>query len=129
MLPPFFAGGAKMEESIKLLILLTLVAIANMAGGIYVNVGIKNYKWNWKTFVRGIVKAICVGIMFLALAYVLEQIPSLSETIGVEPKAMIVSAIAIYTGKVVNHLTSIFGLEKKASTVNTTEENEEYVDM
>lgn len=118
-----------MEESIKLLILLTLVAIANMAGGIYVNVGIKNYKWNWKTFVRGIVKAICVGIMFLALAYVLEQIPSLSETIGVEPKAMIVSAIAIYTGKVVNHLTSIFGLEKKASTVNTTEENEEYVDM
>lgn len=118
-----------MEEVVKLLGLLAISVIANMAGGIYVNVGIKNYKWDWKTFVHGIVKAICIGIMFLALAYVLEQIPSLSETIGVEPKAMIVSAIAIYAGKVVNHLTSIFGLEKKVNTVNTTEENEEYMDM
>lgn len=118
-----------MEEVVKLLGLLAITVIANMSGGIYVNVGLKNYKWDWKTLVQGMIKAVCVGVMFLTLAYVLEQIPSLADTIGVEPKAMIVSAIAIYAGKVVGHLTSIFGLEKKEEVAKVEDIADEYVDM
>lgn len=102
-----------MEEMIKLLVLLTISVIANIAGGVYINIGIKDYSWNTKKFIQGIVKAVCVCIMFLSLAYVIGQIPSLSDTLGVEPKAMIVSAIAIYMAKVAGHLTIIFGFEKK----------------
>lgn len=118
-----------MEEVVKLLALLAISAIANIAGGIYVNVGIKNYEWDWKTFVQGIIKAVCVGVMFLVLAYVLEQIPSLAETLGVEPKAMLVSAIAIYVTKVVGHITSIFGFEKKEKATEVEQTENEYIDM
>lgn len=118
-----------MEEIIKLLVLLAISVIANIAGGIYVNIGVNNYTWDWKKFVFGVIKAICVGVMFLVLAYVLEQIPSLAETLGVEPKAMLVSAIAIYVTKVVGHITSIFGFEKKERATEVEQTENEYMDM
>lgn len=122
-----------MQESIQLLGLLGLAVVGNILGGMYVNVNIKNFNFDWQKLVNGAIKAIIVVFMFLSLACILEQIPSLSETIGIEPKAMIVSAIGIYTAKVGKHLITIFGINeedvKKVEQEIQEKLEEEYVDM
>lgn len=122
-----------MQEVVKLLALLAVAAICNVLGGVYVNINVNKIQFSAKALVVGIVKAACVAIMFLGLAYIIECVPSLAESLGVEPKAMIVSAIVIYATKVVGHLTTIFGYKKSvdAAVVEkvTKEVVEEFVDM
>ena len=121
-----------MQEAIQLLGLLALAVISNILGGMYVNVNIKDFKFDWQKLVNGIIKAIIISFMFLSLAYIIEQIPDLESVLGVQPKAMIVSAIGIYVAKTGQHLIDIFGLKK--DEVKKVEEDiqakieEEYMD-
>lgn len=101
-----------MQEAIQLLGLLELAVISNILGGLYVNVNIKDFKFEWQKLVNGIIKAVMVMFMFLSLAYILEQVPSLVDTLGMQPKTMIISAIGIYVAKTGQHLINIFGLKK-----------------
>lgn len=101
-----------MQEAIQLLGLLGLAVISNILGGLYVNVNIKDFKFEWQKLVNGIIKAVMVMFMFLSLAYILEQVPSLVDTLGMQPKTMIISAIGIYVAKTGQHLINIFGLKK-----------------
>ena len=73
---------------------------------------IKDFKFEWQKLVNGIIKAVMVMFMFLSLAYILEQVPSLVDTLGMQPKTMIISAIGIYVAKTGQHLINIFGLKK-----------------
>ena len=121
-----------MQEAIQLLGLLGLAVISNILGGMYVNVNIKDFKFDWQKLVNGIIKAIIISFMFLSLAYIIEQIPDLESVLGVQPKAMIISAIGIYVAKTGQHLIDIFGLKK--DEVKKVEEDiqakieEEYMD-
>ena len=101
-----------MQEAIQLLGLLGLAVISNILGGMYVNVNIKDFKFEWQKLVNGIIKAIIISFMFLSLAYIIEQIPDLESVLGVQPKTMIISAIGIYIAKTGQHLIDIFGLKK-----------------
>lgn len=101
-----------MQEAIQLLVLLGLAVISNILGGMYVNVNIKYFKFEWQKLVNGIIKAIIISFMFLSLAYIIEQIPDLESVLGVQPKAMIISAISIYVAKTGQHLIDIFGIKK-----------------
>ena len=65
-----------MQEAIQLLGLLGLAVISNILGGMYINVNIKDFKFDWKKLINGIAKALMITFMFLSLAYILEQIPS-----------------------------------------------------
>lgn len=119
-----------MEEVIKLLSLLGVAVVGNILGGVYVNLNINHIEFNYKKLLGGLIKAACICFMFLAVAFILDNIPSLVETTGVQPKVMIVSAIAIYTTKIVAHLTSIFGFKKEQTVAKKEEENIlEYEDM
>ena len=121
-----------MQEAIQLLGLLGLAVISNILGGMYVNVNIKDFKFDWKKLINGIAKALMITFMFLSLAYILEQIPSLIDVLGMQPKTMIISAIGIYVAKTGQHLIEIFGLKK--DEVKKVEEDiqakieEEYMD-
>ena len=121
-----------MQEAIQLLGLLGLAVISNILGGMYVNVNIKEFKFDWQKLVNGINKAIIISFMFLSLAYIIEQIPDLESVLGVQPKAMIISAISIYVAKTGQHLIDIFGIKK--DEVKKVEDNiqdkieEEYMD-
>mgnify|MGYP003486673512 FL=1 len=121
-----------MQEAIQLLGLLGLAVISNILGGMYVNVNIKDFKFDWQKLVNGIIKAIIISFMFLSLAYIIEQIPDLESVLGVQPKTMIISAIGIYVAKTGQHLIDIFGLKK--DEVKKVEEDiqakieEEYMD-
>ena len=121
-----------MQEAVQLLGLLGLAVISNILGGMYVNVNIKDFKFDWQKLVNGIIKAIIISFMFLSLAYIIEQIPDLESVLGVQPKTMIISAIGIYVAKTGQHLINIFGLKK--DEVKKVEEDiqakieEEYMD-
>ena len=121
-----------MQEAVQLLGLLGLAVISNILGGMYINVNIKDFKFEWQKLVNGIIKAIIISFMFLSLAYIIEQIPDLESVLGVQPKTMIISAIGIYVAKTGQHLIDIFGLKK--DEVKKVEEDiqakieEEYMD-
>lgn len=121
-----------MQEAIQLLGLLGLAVISNTLGGMYVNVNIKDFKFDWKKLINGIAKALMIAFMFLSLAYILDQIPSLIDVLGMQPKAMIIGAISIYVAKTGQHLIDIFGIKK--DEVKKVEDNiqdkieEEYMD-
>lgn len=125
-----------MKEVVDLLVLLGLSVIGNILGGVYVNVNLNKIEFDWKKLVTGLIKAACVTSMFLILALIVEKMPSVTESIGVEPKALIVGAIAIYATKIVGHLTSIFGYKKneitsipKVELKIEEKEDEEFVDI
>lgn len=128
-----------MKETIDLLILLGLSVIGNILGGVYVNINLNKIEFDWKKLVTGLIKAACVTSMFLILALVVENMPSVTESIGVEPKALIVGAIAIYSTKIVGHLTTIFGYKKQDLKTSVVENekveikeeklDEEFVDI
>ena len=122
-----------MQEAIQLLGLLGLAVISNILGGMYVNVNIKDFKFDWKKLINGIAKALMIAFMFLSLAYILEQIPSLIDVLGMQPKTMIISAIGIYVAKIGSHLINIFGLQKqqveKAEKEVVEKIEEQYLDM
>lgn len=127
-----------MKEVVNLLILLGLSVIGNILGGVYVNINLSKLNFDWKKLVTGIIKALCISFMFLILAFIVESIPNVTETIGIEPKALIVSAIIIYATKIAGHLMKIFGIKKEEVTIIPEKEvkieeekdaDEEFVDI
>lgn len=118
-----------MKETMELLLLLGLAVVGNILGGVYININLNKVEFDWKKLVSGIIKALCVSAMFLILALIIEKLPNLAESLGVEPKAMIVSAIGIYAGKVIGHLTKIFGFKKEEPPSKEAVEETEYVDI
>lgn len=124
-----------MKEILTLLLLLGLAVVGNIMGGIYININLNNVEFDWKKLVTGLIKALCVTTMFLVLSIIVMQIPSVTESIGVEPKALIVGAIIIYASKIVGHLTTIFGYKKEEvkvqepAKVESRFEDEEFVDI
>lgn len=118
-----------MQEVVKLLLLLGIAAVCNIVGGVYVNINVNKLQFSLRALITGIIKAACIATMFIGLAYIIENMPNLAASLGVEPKAMLISAIAIYTTKVVGHLTTIFGFKKEQISVAAVKETEEFVDM
>ncbi len=102
-----------MKEILFYLPLLAISIVSNVLVGIYYNVNIKDFKFDWHILVNGILKSLIVASVFVGLTYVFDQIPSLVETIGVEPKFVMISAIALYSGKALVGLGKILGIEVK----------------
>lgn len=126
-----------MKECIELLGLLGIAVCSNIALGMYSNIGSGTEQFDKNKFLNGVFKALCVCAGFLGLSYILCKLPDLSSAVGIEPKAMMISAITVYITKATKTLLSIFGIEKVqtekvVSKVEQTTETileEEYLDM
>lgn len=119
-----------MEEVRELLILLAIAVVDNVLGGVYVSLSMDNFKFDMRRLIKGLVKAACVCAMLYGLSYIVYKMPALKDTIGLEPKALIVSGIGVYSVKVVGQLTKILGLKKEnAASAEKEEENGEYKDI
>ena len=127
-----------MKEVFELLLLLGIAVVSNILCGLYLSIGVKQFTFDKVKLINGVVKALCVSLSFIGLAYIIYEVPSLSEAIGVEPKAMIISAIGLYAGKTAVSLCNILGITKEDTVkkVETTVKQEvdewlddEYVDM
>lgn len=127
-----------MKEVLELLLLLGIAVSSNILCGLYLSIGVKKITFDKTKLINGIIKALCVSFAFIGLAYIINEVPSLSEAIGVEPKAMIISGIALYSGKTTVSLCNILGIKKEdmvkkveTTVVQKVEETleTEYVDM
>ena len=118
-----------MQEVVRLLLLFGIAAICNIVGGVYININVNKLQFSLRALITGIIKAACIATMFIGLAYIIESVPNLAASLGVEPKTMLLSAIAIYTTKVVGHLTTILGFKKEQASIIVTKETKEFVDM
>ena len=126
-----------MKECFELLVLLGIAVVSNIALGIYSNIGSGKESFDKKKLINGILKAICISASFLGLSYILCELPDLATALGIEPKAMMITAIGTYVAKATTTLLSIFGIEKvqKEKVVAKVEQTvkeeleEEYLDM
>ena len=126
-----------MKECFELLVLLGIAVASNIALGIYSNIGSGKKNFEKKKLINGIFKAFCVSVGFLGLSYIIFKLPDLATAVGIEPKAMMISAITVYITKATTTLLGIFGIkkvqtEKVVSKVEQTvkeELEEEYLDM
>ena len=126
-----------MNECFELLGLLGVAVFSNISLGIYSNIGSGKEKFDKAKFFSGILKALCVSVGFIGLSYILCELPDLATALGIEPKAMMISAITVYVTKATTTLLSIFGIEKvqsqkvieKVEQTVKEELEEEYLDM
>lgn len=120
-----------MQEVFKLLIVLAIVAVCNVVGGLINNVKLQKFKFSWKKLLDGCLQFLGVGAMFLGLAYAVFIIPDLGGMLGVEPKALIIAAIGVYAGKVLDQLIVLCNLKKeiKANDRQEDKADTECVDM
>ena len=105
-----------MIEILNYLPLLGIAVVCNILCGIYYNINVKEIKFNWLKLLNGIMKAIIVIVVFIGMAYIFDQMKELAEALGVTPKFIMVSAITLYTSKVLISLGKILGVEIKIET-------------
>lgn len=97
----------------KYLVVLFVVVTANILLGMYNNINVNKIKFDKKKFFKGLGKGVIIAYACYALAFAFYMIPELAETVGIEPKTIIMAAIVIYVLKVIAHLKDIFGIEGK----------------
>ncbi len=96
-----------MNELINLLLTLAIACVSNILLGTYYNINVKHFKFDFMKFLNGIVKAFIIGFGFFALYYIMLQLPSLSEELGLDPVIMLYGAIGIYATNVARQLLAI----------------------
>ena len=105
-----------MIEILNYLPLLGIAVICNILCGIYYSINMKEISFDWNKLFNGIMKAIIVIVVFIGMAYIFDQMKELAEALGVTPKFIMVSAITLYTSKVLISLGKILGVEIKIET-------------
>ena len=105
-----------MIEILNYLPLLGISVICNILCGIYYSINMKEISFDWNKLFNGIMKAIIVIVVFIGMAYIFDQMKELAEALGVTPKFIMVSAITLYTSKVLISLGKILGVEIKVET-------------
>lgn len=100
-----------MNEIIKLLPVLGVAILMNIASGLYYNIGTQKLKFEWNVLFSGIIKAAIVVFLFIGTAYCFEATDL--SSIGVTPVFVMMSAITLYVGKALVSLGKILGIEIK----------------
>lgn len=98
-----------MIEILNLLPVLAIAIAMNIGTGIYYNIGKKKLNFSFQTLFYGMVKAGIVSATFIGFAFCFEATDL--SSIGVTPKFIMTSAIAIYVTKAINSLGKILGID------------------
>lgn len=101
------------QEIFKYLFILGALILSNILLGIFYNVNIKKFKFNFVKLVNGIIKSFIVVFAFCTLYYSFYQLPQLTEAVGFDPQLIMFSAIIVYVSKVGKDLSKILGLNSE----------------
>ena len=99
-----------MMEIIKLLPVLCVAMILNIACGTWYNIKIDTMTFDWNIFLDGLKKALIIGVSFVGLAYIVMEVPQVTDALGVAPSGIITLAIIGYTVKFVAQLAKILNI-------------------
>ena len=98
-----------MTEILNLLPVLAVAIAMNIGTGIYYNIGKQKIDFRIQKLFHGIIKAGIISATFIGLAYCFETTDL--SSIGVTPKFIMTSAIALYVTKAINSLGKILGIK------------------
>lgn len=97
-----------MQEIIKLLPVLAIAIIMNIAAGMYYNIGTEKFRFDKTKLISGVIKGMIVAGLFIGSASCFEAIDL--SSIGLEPRMIMIAAITIYVGKSLYCLAKILGV-------------------
>ena len=100
-----------MNEALTQLGLLAVAVICNILCGVYYNVNIKSFDFDWYKLMNGVLKACIVGAIALGMATVFQYMPELAESVGVTPEFVINISIVLYASKTMVGLGKILGVK------------------
>ena len=96
------------------------VAIAvNIVLGLYNNIENLKETFDWRKLVKGVIKAGCVAVAFIGLAYCFDATGTVIDVgvFDITPELIMTSSIVLYVGKGLQNLVGILGI----NTGNKTE--------
>ena len=96
-----------MLEILELCAYLGILVVINILCSVYYNIKVADIKFDKQKLLSGIFKASIVAISFVGLSFVFNQLPQLADAVGVEPKAIMMSAIILYAGLAIKSLADI----------------------
>lgn len=95
-----------MKEIITLLPYLVVAVACNIGTGMYNKIGIDQINFSFKKLIVGVIKAGIVCGAFIGLAYISQAVD-----IGISSKALLLSAIILYSVKSYKNLKKILGVK------------------
>lgn len=98
-----------MNEILKMLPVLFIAIIINIAAGIYYNIGNMHMAFDIKKLLAGLIKAFIIAAIFVGTSFCCEATDL--SSIGITPMLMMTSAITLYVGKSLKSLAKILGVE------------------
>lgn len=103
---------------------LAIAVVINFTTGIYQNINVFGYKFDFKKLVNGIIKMLIIVGSFVGGAFIYEKIGTLNiGTIELTPDIIIISAVIMYFTKGMINLKEILKLE---SLIKLEEELDDY---
>jgi len=102
-----------MKELLTMIGCLYLCVIVNIALGMVHKINVRKMKFDIYKLLDGVVYGIVIGFACISLNFVWMQFPSMQESFGVAPTAILSLGIAFYFGKCILKLKDILS-EKKA---------------
>lgn len=87
----------------------------NIALGLYNNINNIHQNFDWKKLVSGIIKAGCVALAFVGLAYCFDETGAVIDmgVFDITPELIMTSSIILYVGKGLQNLAGILGVGSK----------------
>lgn len=85
-----------MKEILFNCLYLGILVLVNIACSVFYNINVKDIKFDIFKLLNGLYKGVIIACSFVALAFVLQQMPSISDAIGVQPKALMIASIVYY---------------------------------
>lgn len=102
-----------MKELLTMIGCLYLLVLVNILLGMVYKINLKKFKFDKYKLLGGVVKGLAIGFAFVSLNIVWMQFPSMQESFGVAPTAILSLGIAYYFGKCALQLKNIVVKEKE----------------
>lgn len=96
-----------MLEILKLCGYLGILVAINILCSIYYNKNVREIKFDANKLFNGIYKVVIIALSFVGLTFVFQQMPDLAESIGIEPRAIMMASIVLYGGFAIKSLADI----------------------
>lgn len=93
-----------MKEILFDCLYLGILVLINIACSVFYNINVKDIKFDIFKLLNGLYKGIIVSLSFVGLAFALQQLPQISNAVGVQPKALMIASIVYYFKKAMTSL-------------------------
>lgn len=93
-----------MKEILFDCLYLGILVLINIACSVFYNINVKDIKFDIFKLLNGLYKGIIVSFSFVGLAFTLQQLPQISNAVGVQPKALMIASIVYYFKKAMTSL-------------------------